>query len=82
MAHDLLENGFCYEYQGKKSEAVDYGTKVRNKLCVLKNKKGPSILVELANMNCDEQAYFLRKPENRQQLAESFVKSLLATYAQ
>lgn len=79
IAQSLLENWFWYYYNNTKSSVVKHDVANQN-LGVLKDLQSPGLLVELWNMANTDQAYYFRTPDNRQKIADSFVKALVKNY--
>lgn len=76
LAEDIMANGFEYTYNGKKANEVEHTIKAQN-IQVLRENKNVAILVELWNMYNENQAYRLRDPNLRQDLAEKFVNAFI-----
>lgn len=76
LAEDIMANGFEYTYNGKKSNEVEHTVKAQN-IQVLRENKNIALLVELWNMYNENQAYRLRDPNLRQDLAEKFVNAFI-----
>lgn len=79
LARQLLDNGFWYYYNWKLVEDVKRDV-APQLLWVLKPSKSPSILIEVWNLSQPNQAFVLREYSKRQELAESFVSSLIKVY--
>lgn len=79
LAWRMFENGLWYYYNWKLAWDIDRKVSER-RLSVLKNNTRPALLIELANMSQENQAYYLRTAENRQRLAQTLVDVLIKTY--
>lgn len=72
----LLDNGFWYYFNWKLVDNVERDT-AQQHLWVLKPTKSPAILIEFWNISQESQAYILREPTKREELAKNFVSSLI-----
>jgi len=79
LAKQLLNNGFWYYYNGNLAGDVQRDVSSQ-KLWVLKTTTVPAILIETWNISQESQAFILREPTKREELAKNFVSSLIKVY--
>lgn len=79
IAEQLLNNGFWYYFNGKLAGDVKRDVK-QQLLGALTSAKSPAILIEFWNMSQESQAFILREPTKREELAKNFVSSLIKVY--